>query len=120
MASGRINRNAHLISPKGEGVGGECNALTLWSTFDDAIADRSGVTELPRLTSDPICTEDRRGGILISFGRNRRPSGVHNPFGCDPSESTGASSAPPITFVSDATFLLKGIGSIPSPETASG
>ncbi|SFJ73900.1 hypothetical protein SAMN05443661_1705, partial [Natronobacterium gregoryi] len=31
------------------------------------IEDRSGVTELSRLTSDPICTEDRRGGILISF-----------------------------------------------------
>ena len=46
-----------------------------------AIVDRSGVTELPRLTSDPICTADRRGGILISFGPNRKPSGIHNPFG---------------------------------------
>jgi hypothetical protein len=30
--------------------------------------DRPSVTELPGLTSDPICTADRRGGILISFG----------------------------------------------------
>ncbi len=35
-------------------------------TFDDAIADRSGVTELSKLTSDPFCTEDRRGRVLIS------------------------------------------------------
>ncbi|WP_231554334.1 hypothetical protein, partial [Halobellus rufus] len=27
---------------------------------------QTGVTEPPRLTSDPICTADRRGGILIS------------------------------------------------------
>ncbi|WP_230198771.1 hypothetical protein, partial [Halopiger djelfimassiliensis] len=50
--------------------------------------DRSGVTELPRLTSDPICTADRRGGILISFGLTRTPSGVHNPFGLEWSEMT--------------------------------
>jgi hypothetical protein len=31
-------------------------------------SDRPSVTELPGLTSDPICTADRRGGILISFG----------------------------------------------------
>jgi hypothetical protein len=33
--------------------------------------DRPGSTELPGLTSDPICTADRRGGILISFGPYR-------------------------------------------------
>jgi hypothetical protein len=33
--------------------------------------DRPGVTEPPELTSDSICTADRRGGILISFGLNR-------------------------------------------------
>ena len=30
-----------------------------------------GVTELPGLTSDPVLTADRRGGILISFGLPR-------------------------------------------------
>ena len=33
--------------------------------------DRPSVTELSRLTSDPILTADRRGGILISFGPDR-------------------------------------------------
>ncbi len=32
---------------------------------------RPSVTELSRLTSDPILTADRRGGILIYFGRER-------------------------------------------------
>ena len=40
---------------------------------------RSGVTELPGLTSDPIYTADRRGGILISFGSYSRPERVLNP-----------------------------------------
>ena len=42
--------------------------------------DRLGVTELSRLTSDPILTADRRGGILISFGRNSTLRRVLNPF----------------------------------------
>jgi hypothetical protein len=58
-----------------------CIVLYGSSSVRAAIADRSGVTELPRLTSDSILTADRRGGILISFGRNRRSSGVLNPFG---------------------------------------
>ncbi len=29
------------------------------------VEDQSGVTELSKLTSDPILTADRRGGILI-------------------------------------------------------
>jgi hypothetical protein len=41
--------------------------------------DRPSVTELPGLTSDPIYTADRRGGILISSGPNRRPVRVLNP-----------------------------------------
>ena len=41
--------------------------------------DRPSVTELPGLTSDSICTADRRGGILISFGPNRSPRRVINP-----------------------------------------
>lgn len=49
--------------------------------FSDLIADRSSVTELSKLTSDPILTADRRGRILISFGLNHTPSRVQNPFG---------------------------------------
>ena len=73
-----------MLSPR-EGEGLAVNVDThshKWSTFGDrpTIANRSGVTELPRLTSDPICTEDRRGEILISFGRSRTLRGVLNPF----------------------------------------
>ena len=35
------------------------------SVGDTARPRRSGITELSRLTSDPICTADRRGGILM-------------------------------------------------------
>jgi hypothetical protein len=38
--------------------------------------DQTGVTEPPRLTSDSICTADRRGGILISCGRKRTAFGA--------------------------------------------
>ena len=38
-----------------------------------------GVTELPGLTSDPVLTADRRGGILISFGPHRTPLEGINP-----------------------------------------
>jgi hypothetical protein len=41
--------------------------------------DRPGVTELPGLTSDPICTADRRGGILISSGPDCMPEGHLSP-----------------------------------------
>ena len=41
--------------------------------------DRTGVTELPRLTSDPVFTADRRGGILISFGLQCTTFRVINP-----------------------------------------
>src|SRR6056297_2693865 len=41
--------------------------------------DRPSVTELPGLTSDPIYTADRRGGILIHFGPNCTPRRVINP-----------------------------------------
>jgi len=40
---------------------------------------RSGVTELSGLPSDPICTADRRGGILISSGPNCSPGRVLSP-----------------------------------------
>jgi hypothetical protein len=40
---------------------------------------RPGVTELPGLTSDPIYTADRRGGILISSGPDCMPERVLNP-----------------------------------------
>lgn len=38
-----------------------------------------GVTELSGLTSDPVLTADRRGGILISFGSLRTPFEGINP-----------------------------------------
>lgn len=38
-----------------------------------------GVTELSGLTSDPVLTADRRGGILISFGLHRTPFEGINP-----------------------------------------
>lgn len=63
----------------------------------DPIADRSSVTELSRLTSDPILTADRRGGILISFGLNHTPSGVQNPFGPRPSDPARRPYRPPAT-----------------------
>ena len=42
-------------------------------------SSRPDVTEPPGLTSDPICTADRRGGILISFGPEWKPRRVINP-----------------------------------------
>jgi len=42
-------------------------------------SDRPDVTELPGLTSDPIYTADRRGGILISSGPKRMSERVLNP-----------------------------------------
>jgi hypothetical protein len=41
--------------------------------------DRPSVTELPGLTSDPIYTADRRGGILIHFGPMCTPTGHISP-----------------------------------------
>jgi len=63
--------------------------------FDDT--RRPSVTELPGLTSDPICTADRRGGILISFGPERRSSGIYNPFDlrpCRPAVESGRRCGP--------------------------
>ena len=37
------------------------------------------ITKPSRLTSDPICTADRRGGILISFGPVRKPRWALSP-----------------------------------------
>lgn len=77
--------------------------------------DRSGVTELSGLTSDPICTADRRGEILISFGRVRRPSGVLNPFG--PTARDDRASRRPdasIAFASERPCTYKGFGFVPS------
>ncbi len=50
--------------------------IAIVSTFADT---QSGVTELPGLTSDPIYTADRRGGILMSSGPHRRPGRAINP-----------------------------------------
>jgi hypothetical protein len=49
------------------------------SAHPRSVRDRPGVTELPGLTSDPIYTADRRGGILISSGPGYLPERVLNP-----------------------------------------
>jgi hypothetical protein len=49
------------------------------SAHPRSVRDRPGVTELPGLTSDPIYTADRRGGILISSGPEYLPERVLNP-----------------------------------------
>ncbi len=83
MASGRINRN--VPDPRGiEGVLAETTPLLASSAGDvtlDTIrpANRPDRTELSGLISDPICTADRRGGILISSGRKRTRAGQLNP-----------------------------------------
>ena len=43
---------------------------------------RPSVTELPRLTSDPILTADRRGGILMFSGSERNPGDHIRPSSC--------------------------------------
>ncbi len=84
MTSGRINRNAIPWQSQGGLAVNVGTHSHYGSTFGDSKSDdRSGVTELSRLTSDPICTADRRGEILISFGRIRKPRGVLNPFEAD-------------------------------------
>jgi hypothetical protein len=69
-----------MCLPKGRREGGKhtmkCVAIEKLGT---PISYRSGVTELPGLTSDPILAADRRGGILISFGPDRRLYRVINP-----------------------------------------
>ena len=80
MASGRINRNVPTYCGR---LGGKHTSCVLLSkarhTRGRRIVDRPSVTELPGLTSDPIYTADRRGGILMSCGPDRRPFGVLNP-----------------------------------------
>jgi hypothetical protein len=79
--------------------------------------DRPSVTELPGLTSDPIYTADRRGGILISFGPTRRPVRDLNPS-CWPSVRGGRVSFDPdraaFAFRPECPCTLKGIGLRPA------
>jgi hypothetical protein len=66
---------------KGGRLGGKhtkCVFAKLLSTIG-TLDNRPSVTELPELTSDPIYTADRRGGILISFGPDRMPLKDLNP-----------------------------------------
>jgi len=83
--------------------------------------DRSSVTELPGLTSDPIYTADRRGGILISFGRNRTLAEGINPSRCPACRPTvrprGVPEATTFAFNPKCPVSLKGIGSVVA-ETA--
>jgi hypothetical protein len=72
-------------------VGGrrEHTKCVCYRTFGTPV-DRPSVTEPPELTSDPICTADRRGGILISSGPNRTTTRVLNPSS-SPTGSDGRS-----------------------------
>jgi hypothetical protein len=65
----------------GEGGGNRSRAGASHQYGGHSFGDpnRSGGTELPRLTSDPVCTADRRGGILIPSGPHRTPRWIINP-----------------------------------------
>ena len=88
MASGRINRNVptwcgrvrreHMLCVAIESSAhpGRRNVV---APQQHRTVDRPSVTELPGLTSDPIYTADRRGGILMSSGPVCRPERVLNP-----------------------------------------
>jgi len=77
-------------------------------------ADRPGGTELPGLTSDPIYTADRRGGILISSGPERCPVWVLNPSNRDRPRPAA------FAFTSECPVTLKGIGLGSPPDPKSG
>ena len=68
MASGRINRNGFPDAWSGRvllaGVSPKGDITYRLRRHRDT---ESGVTELSGLTSDPICTADRRGGILMTL-----------------------------------------------------
>jgi hypothetical protein len=70
-----------MYPPQGWAVGGNTRSVCAIerSAHQLGHSDRPGVTEPPELTSDPICTADRRGGILISFGPTRTTMRVLNP-----------------------------------------
>ena len=53
------------------GLGGNTRCVHLSGSRSVTPRTEPGVTELPGLTSDPVLTADRRGGILISFGLHR-------------------------------------------------
>jgi hypothetical protein len=75
------------------------------------IVDRPSVTELPGLTSDPIYTADRRGGILIQSGPNRTLRRDINPSECV-GPTVGRSRPRPgrLCITSEHPVALKGIG----------
>ena len=93
----RQDQPEYAIPERSSGFGGECSHThTNGSRSVTGSCNRSGVTELSRLTSDSILTADRRGGILISFGLIGRPRRVLNPFGPSPRRRSELN-APPIT-----------------------
>ena len=55
---------------RGSGVLGGKHKVCVYLSGSHSATPRTepGVTELSGLTSDPVLTADRRGGILISFG----------------------------------------------------
>jgi len=76
--------------------------------------DRPSVTELPGLTSDPICTADRRGGILISFGPKRGSRQVINPSTSFGSASGPGRGRPHRRIHPERPVTLKGVGTVPA------
>jgi hypothetical protein len=77
----------------------------------DRSTDRSDVTELSGLTSDPVCTADRSRGILIFSGPVRKPPRGLNPFEADRGPAGETTIASPIVsdfaFVSQSAYPLK-------------
>ena len=80
--------------------------------------DRPSVTELPGLTSDPIYTADRRGGILISFGPNRMSEKGINPSRRHWPERPGSvnPTRPPSHSIRSALLHLRA-SDCPSPDS---
>ena len=101
--------------PNGGGLAGD-TPLLVCTYRTSATSDRPSVTELSGLTSDPILTADRRGGILISFGPHRTRFGVINPSDLVGSRTRGPALAHR-RVSSERPRTYKGVG--PRPATQS-
>ena len=112
------------LPQKGEGCGGifslegRESPIIAWSVQWFS-GHQTGVTEPPRLTSDPICTADRRGGILISCPtQSNRRTGINplnpiRPCGVDRRGSRRASAdgvqPPAVAECSSHYCLMRGL-----------
>ena len=96
-------------TPKGCAIAIVSNAVRRLRHWPD-------VTELPGLTSDPILTADRRGGILISFGPYRTPRGRISPSDCLGSGRPGfvGPDRAVLRIRTECPVPLKGVGSFPA------